>query len=86
MSNDNWNKKIQFIPQEDASPITGQYQYKPKHVKDHPHIRSVKWYGRVNRDDISIESRLRAGVRPLMVTLLTFQPQCSATLSPNRRK
>jgi restriction system protein len=41
--------------------ITGEYEYKPNVVGDYPHIRNVKWEGRVSRDDISASSKNSLG-------------------------
>jgi restriction system protein len=41
--------------------ISGGYEHRPELVGDHPHIRRVKWLGRVSRDDLSPEARNTLG-------------------------
>ena len=41
--------------------IEGDYEYKPKKVGDYPHIRKVKWEGKVSRDSISATSKNSLG-------------------------
>jgi len=41
--------------------IAGDYEYKPNVVGDYPHIRKVKWQGRVSRDRISTAARNSLG-------------------------
>lgn len=41
--------------------ITGPHRYQPNRVPDHPNARDVKWIGRVNRDDLTVDTRNRLG-------------------------
>jgi len=41
--------------------LTGEYQYQPGVVPDHPHFRSVHWTGRVSRDLLRVASRNTLG-------------------------
>ena len=41
--------------------ITSDYRYEPGKVPQHPHVRSVKWIGRVSRDLLKVDSRNSLG-------------------------
>jgi restriction system protein len=41
--------------------ITGEYQYRPGMVTDHPHVRAVAWTDRVSRDLLRVSSRNTLG-------------------------
>ena len=41
--------------------IISDYYYKRNEVKDYPHVRKVKWEGRVSRDSLSASSRNSLG-------------------------
>jgi len=57
--------------------VTGEYTYKPGHVQDHSHVRTVKWLGRVSRDDLSVESRNTLGA---ICTLFLLSEEVHAEL------
>lgn len=49
--------------------VAGEYRYKPGHVPDYNHVRSVKWEGRVSRDRLTSASKNTLGS-----TLTLFEP------------
>lgn len=51
--------------------ITGNYEYSPDTVGDHPHIRRATWRGRVSRDDLKTSSKNSLGS---LLTLFALKP------------
>lgn len=41
--------------------VTSEYKYQPKVVEDYPHTRKVTWFGKVSRDDLSVDSKNTLG-------------------------
>jgi restriction system protein len=41
--------------------VTGDYEYRPAHSKEHPNIRRVRWLGHVPRDGLSVAARNSLG-------------------------
>lgn len=57
--------------------VTGEYQYAPERSAEQPHLRTVEWRGRVDRDLLSVSARNSLGA---ISTLFAISPEVAAEI------